>query len=87
MTLRNRFLDAIIDGELGNGITITRQDFMQFFSNENTATTGCFLSNSEIETGALHSPNYTHFTLRISEGRYYVHPGAIQFRMVERGLL
>jgi hypothetical protein len=87
MTLRNRFLDAIIDGDLGNGITITRQEFMQFFSNENPATTGCFLSNSEMVTGAPHSPNYTHFTLRISEGRYYVHPGAIQVRMIERGLL
>lgn len=87
MTLRNNFLDAIINGELGNGIVITRQEFMQFFSNENTMTTGCFLSNSEMVTGASHSQNYTHFTLRISEGRYRVHPGAIQFRMAQRGLL
>ncbi len=87
MTLRNRFLDSIIDGQLGNGITVTRQDFIQFFSNENPATTGCFLSNSEIVTGAPHSPNYTHFTLRISEGVYHIHPGALQNRMQERGIL
>lgn len=59
MTLRNRFLDAIIDGEIGNGVTISRQEFMDFFSAENPAATGCFLSNSEIVTGAPHSPNYT----------------------------
>lgn len=87
MTLRNRFLDAVIDGELGNGITITRQAFMSFFLNENPATTGCFLSNSEIVTGAPHSPNYTHFTLRVSEGRHRIHPGALQERMIERGIL
>ncbi|WP_349281268.1 hypothetical protein [Polaromonas hydrogenivorans] len=87
MTLRNQFIDAIIDGKFGNGITVTRQEFMQFFSNENSLTTGCFLSNSEIITGAPHSPNYTHFTLRISEGRYRVHPGAIEIRMQQRGML
>ncbi len=87
MTLRNRFLDAIIDGNLGIGITISRKEFMDFFSNENPQTTGCFLSNSEIITGATHSPNYTHFTLRIEEGRYRIHPSAIQARMTERNLL
>lgn len=87
MTLRNRFLDAIINGELGNGITITRQDFINFFNEENPKTTGCFLSNSEIIAGAQHSPDYTHFTLRVSEGKYYIHPGAIQNRMIERDIL
>lgn len=51
MTLRMRFLDAVIDGQLGNGIIVTRQEFMQFFPNDNPATTGVFLSNSEINTG------------------------------------
>lgn len=87
MTLRERFLDAIIDGQLGNGIIVTRYGFMQFFSSDNPATTGVFLSNSEIETGTLHSPTYTHFTLRVAEGQYRVHPKAIQERMQQRGLL
>ncbi|WP_124490716.1 hypothetical protein [Burkholderia stagnalis] len=87
MSLRNRFLDAIIDGRIGNGITVSRQEFMEFFLHENPATTGCFLSNSEIETGSQHSPNYTHFTLRISEGKYLIHPDAIKIRMTERGII
>lgn len=87
MTLRDRFLDALINGQLGNGIIVTRQEFMQFFPNDNPATTGVFLSNSEISTGAPHSPTYTHFTLRVQEGQYRVHPQALQERMQQLGLL
>lgn len=87
MTLRQRFLDAVIDGHLGKGITVTRKEFMKFFDDENPATTGCFLSNSEIITGTPHSPMYTHFTIRMADGQYWVHPGAIAARMVERGIL
>ena len=87
MTLRVRFLDAIIDGDLAHGLVVTRQEFIQFFSDVNADTTGCFLSNSEIVTGTPHSPMYTHFTLRVSEGVYRVHPGALMERMRERELL
>lgn len=87
MTLRERFLDALIDGKLGNGIMVTRQEFMQHFSNDNQATTGVFLSNSEINTGAPHSPTYNHFTLRVTDGQYRVHPQALQERMQQRGIL
>ena len=87
MTLRDRFLDALIDGQLGNGIIVTRQEFMRFFSDDNSATTGVFLSNSEINTGTSHSPTYTHFTLRVEEGQYRVHPQVIQERMQQRGIL
>tara|TARA_B100001063_G_C16683078_1_gene512879 strand:+ start:127 stop:399 length:273 start_codon:yes stop_codon:yes gene_type:complete len=87
MTLRTRFLDAIIDGELGNGLVVTRQEFINYFSDENPKTTGCFLSNSEIDTGQPHSPMYSHFTLRVDEGVYRVHPGALNARMVDRKIL
>jgi hypothetical protein len=86
MTLRSRFLDAIIDGQLGNGIIVTRKEFMDFFAQDNATTTGCFLSNSEIETGT-HSPSYNHFTMRVSEGTYRVHPLSLQIRMEQRGFL
>lgn len=86
MKLRERFLDAIIDGKIGKGLVVTRQEFMQYFSSDNAATTGVFLSNSEMESGILHSPTYTHFTQRISEGVYRVHPNALLTRMNERGL-
>ncbi len=43
MSLKNRFLDALINGDLGNGITISRQEFMQYFSDDHESFTGCFL--------------------------------------------
>lgn len=87
MTLRNRFLDAVINGQLGRGITVTRSDFVDYFTEDNPNTTGCFLSNSEMETGASHSLTYQHFTLRIREGVYHIHPVALEERMRERGLI
>ncbi len=86
MSLRERFLDAMIDGELGRGLVISRQDFMAHFHVDNPATTGVFLSNSEVVTGAPHSPTYTHFTQRVSDGVYRVLPEALAARMRERGL-
>jgi hypothetical protein len=87
MTLRNRFLDAIIDGQLGQGITVNRGDFLNYFREDNPNTTGCFLSNSEMETGARHSPTYRHFTIRVREGVYQIHPAALEERMRKRGLI
>ncbi len=84
MTLRERLLDAMLDGEIGNGLVVTRQELIRHFSDVNEATTGVFLSNSEINTGAPHSPTYTHFTQRLSEGRYRIHPNALVERLAER---
>jgi len=84
MTLRKRLLDAMLDGEFGSGLVVARQEFMRFFDDVNEATTGVFLSNSEMETGAAHSPTYTHFTQRVSEGRYRVHPAALAERLAQR---
>jgi hypothetical protein len=84
MNLRERLLDAMLDGEIGHGLVVTRQELIQHFADVNEATTGVFLSNSEITTGALHSPTYTHFTQRLSEGRYRIHPKALVDRLAER---
>jgi hypothetical protein len=84
MTLRERFLDALIDGRLGNDGVVTRREFMLYFSNENPLTTGCFLSNSEMTSGAVHSPNYTHFTKRVRKGVYRVNEQVIAERQRER---
>ena len=85
-TLRNRVLDAIIDGQLGDGIIITRKKLMDYFEEDNQNTTGCFLSNSEMTTG-MHSPTYLHFTQRVGVGTYRIHPQAIHKRMQQRGLI
>lgn len=84
MTLRERFLDALIDGQIGNDSVVTRREFMSYFSDENPLTTGCFLSNSEMASGAVHSPNYTHFTIRLRKGVYRVHNEALIERLRER---
>jgi len=85
MALRERLLDAILDGEIGQGLVITRQELIRYFRDVNEATTGVLLSNSELTTGAPHSPTYTHFTQRLSEGRYRIHPTALAERLIERG--
>ena len=84
MTLRERLLDEMLDGKIGNGLVVTRQEFMEHFTDVKEATTGVFLSNSEITTGAPHSPTYTHFTQRLSEGRYRIHPSALAERLAQR---
>lgn len=86
MTLRERFLDALIDGNIGSGLMISRAEFLSYFKDDNPKTTGSFLSNSEMVTG-VHSPTYTRFTLRATEGFYRIHPTALMTRMKERGLL
>jgi hypothetical protein len=86
MSLREQFLDALIDGKIGHGIVVSRREFVQFFRNETPSYTSAFLSNSEIETGQ-HSPTYKHFTMRTDEGVYRIHPSAILDRMRKRELL
>ncbi len=86
MSLRERLLDAFIDGHLGHGLIITRQELMAYFDSDPATFTGVMLSNSEMRTGQ-HSPTYEHFTLRVGRGRYRIHPLALSRRMRQRGLL
>ena len=86
MSLRERLLDALIDGELGRGLIVTRQDLMQYFARENPATTGVLLSHSESEFGMLPRPSQAQFTHRVAEGVYRVSPTALAARMQERDL-
>ena len=86
MSLREKLLDGIIDGKLGTGIIVTRQELINAFPEEPQTYSGVFLSNSEMETGH-HSPTYDHFTIRVSRGRYRIHPQALIDRMRERRLI
>ena len=86
MSLRERFLDALIDGRLGHNGVVSRQEFIAFFPEEKKTYTGVFLSNSEMQTGQ-HSPTYQHFTIRVGKGVYRVQQGAISERRHERGLI
>ena len=82
MNLRTRLLDAILDGQLGKGLVVTRQEFIRYFSDVDSATTGVFLSNSEIE--AEHSPHYPPCTQRLSDAEYRILPSTLLERWIER---
>jgi len=85
MSLKLDLLDAMIDGHLGRGLVITRQDVIGYFHQRPDTYTGVVLSNSE--TQASHSPTYDKFTMRIADGEYRVHPGILLQRMNDRGLI
>lgn len=83
MTLRERLLDAMLDGLIGNGLVVTRQEVMNFFSDVKSSYTGVLLSNAEMETG-IHSPTWAKYTNRIEPGTYRIHPDALAQRARER---
>lgn len=84
-TLKNSLLDAIIDGEFGNGIVVSVADLKSTFAGKfEDSTLETFLPNSEL--GALTS-GYHRFTIRISKGVYRVHPAELLDRMRDRKLV
>lgn len=87
MTLRERLLDGVIDGKIGKGIVVTCQEFNEYFKDENQNYIKVFLANSEVKSGAAHSPSYRHLTIRAENGQYRIHPNDIEERMKERGLI
>jgi hypothetical protein len=85
LSLADRFFDASIDGLLGTGLQVTRQQFMKFFSELPVNSSGTFLSNSEISSA--NTPTYRKITLRVTDGVYRIHPEALLERMKQRGLI
>lgn len=85
LSLADRFLDASIDGLLGTGLQVTRQQFMKFFSQLPVKSSGTFLSNSEINSA--NTPTYRKITIRVSDGVYIIHPEALLERIKQRGLI
>lgn len=83
MSLRTDIIDDFIDGRIGNGKVITRQEIMRRYKGgyaENYLAV--ILSNSEISRN--HSPTYKDFTIRVSDGVYKIHPEIIERRKKER---
>ncbi|MDD2108734.1 hypothetical protein NP554_21870 [Pseudomonas asiatica] len=83
ISLREAFLDAILDGTLGKGLLVTRQEVIALFPGFSENYKKVFLSNSEMST-ATHSPTYKKFTQRVSDGIYRVHPQVLVERLSER---
>ena len=81
MTLKQRFLNAIILGELGSkqdrGIVVTLNEFKSYFKDINTRYITSFLPAAVIETGQ-YSMTHTKFLFRIKKGTYLIHTDAIE---------
>lgn len=83
MHLRQRILDAVLDGELGAGVVVTRPEVIAHFPDVSKTYTGVVLSNAEMDTGT-HSPTWEHYTHRIARGVYRISPTALAERLRER---
>lgn len=89
MTLKERLLNAVIQGELGKkdaqGITITVHDFKSRFKDMDTGYLTSFLPASVIENGQHHI-THTKFLFRVSKGIYRIHPDAIH-EQIEKNIM
>jgi len=82
MTLKQRFIQAIVSGELGKrteqgGATVSLREFRQYFNDVDYNYAGSFLPGAVIECGQL-SASHTRFVFRVGRGVYLVHPDAIE---------
>lgn len=82
-SIHDHLLDAMLDGQIGSGLIVTRQEVMSFFDNVNKSYTGVMLSNAEMETSD-HSPTWRKYTRRIGKGTYRIHPIALANRLRSR---
>ena len=85
MTIKQRFLDAIVKGELGSiedmGVIVTLKEFKAYFQDINARYSNSFLPAAVIETGQS-SITHTKFVFRIRKGVYLVHPDAIETHII-----
>ena len=76
MTLKQRFLDAVVKGKLGTveekGVVVTLKQFKLYFSDVKTDYINSFLPASTIEPGQQ-TASHTRFIFRIRNGVYLVH--------------
>lgn len=82
-SIHDHLLDAMLDGHLGKGLVVTRQEVMSFFDGIKKSYTGVLLSNAELETSES-SPTWRKYTQRIGKGIYRVHPIALANRLRAR---
>ncbi|MDH5765906.1 MAG: hypothetical protein OEZ38_07815 [Gammaproteobacteria bacterium] len=80
MTLKEKFLNAIIAGELGTpgdyGAIVNLADFKHYFKDIGTDYVNSFMPAAVIETGQ-YAATHTRFLFRVKRGVYRVHPDAI----------
>ena len=80
MNMKQRFLEAVITGELGQadefGVIVKLKDFKRYFSDIETDYINSFLPAAVIEPGQHHI-SHTRYVFRVRKGVYRVHPDAI----------
>jgi hypothetical protein len=86
-SLRQRLLDAVIDGKIGKGIVVTRAQMLRHFKDDKPTYVGSFLPNSEMDAKEKFGSVAKAFVIRVDTGKYQIHPTAIQERMREREAL
>jgi len=88
MTLKQDFLKAIWEGELGQqddlGATVSLREFRQYFKQIESGYLTSFLPASVIEEGQQ-SASHTRFLFRVKKGVYRVHPDALEEYALSNG--
>jgi len=79
--LKDRFIEAIKNGELGTqtpeGTIVTLKEFKRYFSEIKTQYVSSFLPAATIEPG-MHTMTHTKFVFRVAKGVYRIHPEALK---------
>ncbi|VAW62047.1 hypothetical protein MNBD_GAMMA09-2293 [hydrothermal vent metagenome] len=80
-TLKQRFLAAVINGELGSlepqGYIVTLKEFKMYFSDITTQYVDSFLPAATIEPGQI-SMSHMRFLFRLHPGVYLLHSDLIE---------
>ena len=86
MQLKEKFLNAVISGELGKvdgrGHIVKLKEFKNYFRDIKTDYINSFLPAATIEIGQ-HSMSHTKYLFRIERGTYRVHPDAIEEQILK----
>jgi len=82
--LKDRFIEAIVKGELGSfeecGLVVTLQEFKLYFNDIKTQYISSFMPAATFEPGQS-SPTKTRFLFRLKKGDYQLH-GDVQAEKV-----
>ena len=74
--LKDRFLEAVVKGELGSieisGAVVTLKDFKVYFSDITTQYVSSFMPAATFEPGRFR-PTHTKFLFRVRKGAYLIH--------------
>ena len=80
-SLKDRFLQALANGELGvvedRGVVVTLKEFKAYFSDIKTQYVASFLPAAAFEPGQS-TLTHTKYVFRLRKGVYLVHPDALK---------